>query len=59
VHAQASREPHGWFIQAFEARQLATYGANEVAGSDPAPVGTWIERAEVFVNTIREYLKAP
>lgn len=47
---------HGWFIHAFEARQLATYGAEGSGRSDPDRVRTWIERAEEFVETIRAYL---
>jgi uncharacterized protein (UPF0332 family) len=53
------RELHGWFIQAFEARQLATYGADASAASDVARVRIRIDRAEEFVRTIREFLNAP
>lgn len=47
---------HSWLIQAFEARQTATYGADLKDEVSAERVRSRIEQAEELIEAVREYL---
>lgn len=49
---------HRWLLEAFEARQAATYGTEAERRGEPEAVRTLIDQAEQLIGTVQEYLNS-